>query len=137
VITLDTSGLLALFDRKDPYHRACVSVFEEDSGPHLVPAAILSEIGWFLSTRFPPRVERAFLEDLLSGAYAPDWDSRDLRRISALTARYDDLPLGIADAAVVACAERNAGRILTTDFDHFTVVARGEKSILVLPDRMG
>jgi predicted nucleic acid-binding protein len=37
--------------------------------------------------------------------------------------RYGDLPLGFADAAVVACAERNGGRILTFDRRDFDVVA--------------
>jgi hypothetical protein len=39
--------------------------------------------------------------------------------------------LGAADAAVVACAERNGGRVLTVDRD-FGVVA-GEGTITVLP----
>ncbi|MBV9282575.1 MAG: PIN domain-containing protein [Chloroflexi bacterium] len=132
-MTLDTSGLLALFDRKDPELRACLAVFEEDGGPYLVSVAILSEVAWFFGKRFPSRVEDAFLDDLERDAYTLDWDKADARRIHQLTKRYRDLGLGIADAAVVACAERNGGRILTTDWRHFPVVARGEKSITVLP----
>ncbi len=49
-------------------------------------------------------------------------------RVRELVRRYADLPLGFADAAVTACAERHRGRVLTTDYRHFPVVARGEKT---------
>lgn len=48
----------------------------------------------------------------------------DLARIRALVRRYADLPLGFADAAVIACAEREGGRVLTLDTRHFGTVAR-------------
>jgi predicted nucleic acid-binding protein len=49
-----------------------------------------------------------------------------------LIGRYADLPLGLTDAMVVACTERNGGRVLTLDRRHFGVVA-GEGTITVLP----
>jgi predicted nucleic acid-binding protein len=56
----------------------------------------------------------------------------DVPRVRALIARYAELPLGFADASVVACAERSGGRVLTLDVRDFGVVAR-EGTILVLP----
>lgn len=134
MITLDTSGLLSLLDRNDPDHAACVEVLRKDRGPYFISIAILSEIGWFLETRFPLYVAPAFLQDLRDGAYMLDWEPEDLRRIHQLATKYHDLRLGIADAAVIACAERHRGRVLTTDRRHFPVVARGEKTITVLPE---
>ena len=55
------------------------------------------------------------------------------RRITELVIRYQDLDLGLADAAVIACAERHGGRVLSTDRRHFPLVARGEQTISVLP----
>jgi predicted nucleic acid-binding protein len=49
-----------------------------------------------------------------------------------LAARYADLPLGVADAAVAVCAERHGGRVLTLDRRDFDVVA-GEARLEVLP----
>jgi uncharacterized protein len=136
VITLDTSGLLALFDRNDSNHVACVQVFSADSGPAIVPAAILAEIGWFLEDRrrFPPQLLNIFLTDLVDGAYAVEWAHGDVVRIAALVERYGDLPLGIADAAVIACAERYGGNVLTTD-RHFSQVVGHDPTarITVLP----
>jgi uncharacterized protein len=136
VITLDTSGLLALFDRKDSRHADCVRVYRADSGPAIIPAAILAEVGWFLEDRrrFPPQPLHTFLADLAAGAYGVEWADEDLIRIAALVVRYDDLPLGIADAAVIACAERNGGNILTTDRHFSEVVGRDPTiHITVLP----
>jgi len=45
---------------------------------------------------------------------------------------YADLPLGFADATVIACAERSGRKVLTLDRRHFGVVAR-EDTIEVLP----
>jgi len=74
-----------------------------------------------------------FLSDMESGAYVLDCGEQDFRRIRALVQRYADLPLGFADAAVVACAERSGGRVLTLDLRDFGTVAR-EGKIQVLPE---
>lgn len=133
VITLDTSGLLAAIRRQDPHHAACLAVLGEDRGPYLLSTAILGEIAWMIETMLPFAVQSAFLRDLGDAAYTLSWEDRDIRRIKQLTERYRDLPLGISDAAVVACAERHGGRVLSTDWRHFSVVARGEGTITVLP----
>lgn len=49
-----------------------------------------------------------------------------------LVQRYRDLPLDLADGAVIACAERSGGVVLTLDLRDFGVVAR-EGSITLLP----
>lgn len=133
MITLDTSGLIAYMGTKDRYHDACIAVMDSDGGPFIIPPAVLSEMLFMIERDFSQEVEQAFLDDLREGAYTLEWESRDIERIQQLTRRYGDLPLGFADAAVVACAERNGGRVLTTDWRHFPVVARGEKTITVLP----
>ena len=44
LITLDTSGLLALLNRRDPHHTRVCTAFDSDNRPYLVPAGILGEI---------------------------------------------------------------------------------------------
>jgi uncharacterized protein len=131
VITLDTSGLLALIDGRDPAHADVRAVLASDRGPYRVPAATLAEISYFVGRRFGQGKLALFLDDLVTGAWTYDCGDRDLRRVRELVGRYADLPLGAADAAVVACAERNGGQVLTVDRD-FGVVA-GEGTITVLP----
>jgi predicted nucleic acid-binding protein len=132
LITLDTSGLLALLNRRDPDHSRVRAAFDADSGPYLVPAGILAEITYMVEQRLGLRTLDLFLEDLESGAYSLDCGQQDLARIRALITRYADLPLGFADASVVACAERSGGRVLTLDLRDFGVVARAG-TIHVLP----
>lgn len=50
----------------------------------------------------------------------------------ALVRRYADLSLGCVDAAVIACAERSGGRVMTLDLREFGVVA-AEATITIVP----
>lgn len=73
----------------------------------------------------------AFVGDLDAG-YAVHHSSAAWARVAQLVKRYADLPLGFADAAVVECAERHGGRVMTLD-GHFAIVAR-EGRIAVVPE---
>ncbi|MEV5888144.1 hypothetical protein [Nonomuraea fuscirosea] len=70
------------------------------------------------------RAEAAFLRLLESGWFRlVDLTDADLARIAVLVERYHDLPLGAADASVVAVAERmRATDMMTIDVRHFSVV---------------
>lgn len=133
MITLDTSGLLAYIRAGDRNHQACRAVIEKDPGPYIIPVAILAEIAYMIEATLAPAVELGFLAELRDGAYQLDWNEVDVARVQQLIQRYHDLPLGFADAVVIACGERNRGRVLSTDFRHFPVVARSEGTITVLP----
>ncbi len=132
MITLDTSAVFTLVNRKDPDHERVKDAFLADPGPHLVPVPILSEIGYVLERRLGAKLVTAFLNDLISGSFAIDCGEKDLTRVRDLITRYGSLPLDLADAAVIACAERNGGGVLTLDVRHFGVVAR-EGGIRILP----
>ena len=131
MITLDTSALFALANRRDPQHTRAKAVFLADRGPHMVPAGILAEVGYLIETRLGATAVLRFLESLAADLTL-DCGEEDLGRVAELVERYADLPLGLADAFVVACAERHGGDILAFD-DDFLVVAR-EGRLRVLPD---
>ncbi len=131
MITLDTSGVYALSDRSDVHHKRAAQVLESDHGPYLVSAATLGELGYLLETRLGFDATIGFLRDLASGDFSLDC-GEDFVRVQELITRYKDLPLGLTDAAVIACAERNGGAVLTTDARHFGIVAR-EGTIRLLP----
>jgi len=95
---------------------------EADPGPYYLPSGLLSEIGWFLEERYR-HLQSAFLADLTEAVYTIDWDPLDLDRLSTLVEKYGNLPMGIADAIVVLCAERHGGQVLTLD-EHFSIVGR-------------
>ncbi len=132
MITLDTSAVVTLLDRRDPQHRKVRDVFVADGGPYLLPAWIVAEVAYFAEVRSPATAADALLGDLESGAYSIECGDGDASRVRELVRRYADLPLGISDAAVIACAERNGGRVLTLDVRDFSIVAK-EGKITVHP----
>jgi predicted nucleic acid-binding protein len=132
VITLDTSAIVALLDRKDPDHEAVAGALRHEAPPYLVPAAVIGEVGYFIEVRLGVSVLGTFLGDLEEGSFAVDCGDADFGRVRELAIRYSDLPLGLVDAAVVACAERNGYRALTLDQRDFGVVAR-ELPLVLLP----
>ncbi len=133
MITLDTSGLYALANRRDRHHAAAVKALETDPGPYLVPAGILAEVAYLFEQRLGLPVLDSFLADLISGSYSLDCGESALPRTRELVQRYADLELGFADASVVACAERHRGRVLTFDRRDFGAVA-AEGTITLVPE---
>lgn len=124
LITLDTSGLYALVNRDDPGHKEAKSLLLADPGPYLVPVASMGEVAYLVEQRLGVAVLDGVLSDIESGGLTADCGDSDVPRIRELVSRYSDLELGYVDAAVIACAERNGGGVLTFDRRDFAVVAR-------------
>lgn len=131
MLTLDSSALLALADRRERHHAAAVRALASEDPPHVVPAGILAEVCYLLERRGGVKALDAFLRDLETGAYVLDCGDQDLPRIRALVAKFEDLSLGFSDAAVIACAERSGGKVFTFDRRDFDVVARAGTIALV------
>jgi uncharacterized protein len=96
-----------------------------------VPAAALGELAHVIESRLGPASLDGLLADLQSGVLHLDRGEEDVPRIRELIRSYENLPLGYVDAAVVACAERSGGKVLTLDPDFRAVAQEGK--IFVLP----
>jgi uncharacterized protein len=123
-MTLDTSGLIALVNEQDGDHEQVKEALLADRGPYVVPVGILAEVTYMIERELGGQELDAFLGDLEAGFFTLDCGEYDLSRVRALVRQYADLPLGFADAVVVACAERRGGLVLTLDWRHFGVIAR-------------
>lgn len=132
LVTIHTSALIAAIDQRDPNYVRATVLFRAKSRPLIIPAGILAEICYFLETRYGPRLLEQFLENVESRAFLLNFPDADVQRVTELVRRYRDMPLGYADAAVIACAERNGGRIAIFDLRHFGAVAR-EGAIEIVP----
>jgi predicted nucleic acid-binding protein len=124
VITLDTSGILAALNRGDPDHERAREALKADRGPLIVPAGVLAEAGYMVEVDLGAAVLRQFVTDLDDGFYELDCGEGDFTRIGELLDRYADMQLGLADACVIACAERRGKRVLTFDRRDFVPIAR-------------
>jgi len=124
LVTVDTSALVALINSRDPDHVRMVNMLEDNLDNLVIPVSILSEVSYFIERDLAPNVLNLFMNDLAEGAYRLDCGADDWPRVRQLVERYRSLPLGLADAAVIACGERIGKQVATLDFRHFGVVAR-------------
>ena len=92
--------------------------------PLVLPEPLLVEIGYMLGSRAGATAEADFLRDVADGLYTIEsMMLADIARAADLVEKYADLPLGTADACVIALAERlGITRVATLDRRHFSVV---------------
>jgi predicted nucleic acid-binding protein len=140
-VVADSGALYALYDRRDRHHSAVKATIAAEQGTFVIPAAILSELDYLLRIRLGPAAERRFLEGIEQGAFTvANFTIGDALFCRKLLSRYESLDLGLADASVIATAERLGVRtILTVDERDFRAVRteRGEPFILLPADRRG
>ena len=134
----DSGAIYALYDKRDGNHRAVRAAIQAEDGPILIPAALLSEIDYLLRGRIGLAAEQRFLEGIETGAFTVEpFALEDAAFCRKLLAKYEDLDLGLADASVIATAERLGIRtILTVDERDFRAVrtAKGESFVLLPAD---
>ena len=135
-VLVDTGAILALLDRDDRWHHACVSAFATLRVPLLTSAAVLTELFHLVGDQ--RRDVTAAWKFLRSGAVtvAPI-DDADLAALDALMARYHDRPMDFADATLVHVARRESlSTIFTIDQDDFeTYRIEGRRRFRIVPGR--
>ena len=133
-LVADSGALYALYDADDRHHEAVSAALAAARGPVVVPAVLLSEADYLLREFLGIDAELDFLASLESGAFLVEPPTQaDVARIRELVEQYRDLDLGLADAAVVATAERLRVRtILTVDERDFRAVRHRDGTAFTL-----
>jgi predicted nucleic acid-binding protein len=133
-VLIDAGPLVALLDRSDNHHEAVVNVLaqiEDDLvsvWPVVVEAMYLLAFSW--------KAQRALWEILEAGAVRLlSLGDDDLPHLKGLMEKYQDLPMDLADAALVRVAEREGiRRVVTLDRRDFTTYRLSRKgSFTLLP----
>jgi uncharacterized protein len=136
-IVADSGAVYGLYDKRDASHASIRAAVEKARDVLVLPAPILGEIDYLMRVRLGNQALLRFLADIQEGAFVVEPVTlADLRRCASLIAKYQNLDLGLADATVVAVAERiGTDRILTVDMRDFRVIrsSRG-KLFRLLPD---
>ncbi len=131
---IDTGPLVALLDRADARHEACVAAFRKLRAPPVTTWPVLTESGYLLAdVRGGPA---ALLELVRRGAVAVRaLDAADVPRLIQLLVKYADLPADLADCSLLRVAEREGLRsILTLDRRDFgTYRLPGRTALEILP----
>ena len=137
MIIADTSGLYAIFNRRQPEHQAARIAVEHDGGPLVLSPLVLAELDYFVLARLGAPAEQKVLAELKSPAYRlAAFTDDDFQLASEIAVKYGDMELGLADALIVVQAARHkTTRILSLDHRHFAVVRplTSDDSFTLLP----
>jgi predicted nucleic acid-binding protein len=125
VIIVDSGPLIAAASTSDTHHASCAAALQQVRTQHpMITPMVVTEVCYFLQTRADAKTEALFLRSIADGLFdVVDLTAGDLRRCADLVEQYGDFPLGVADASVIAVAERfNITTVLTLDQRHFNAV---------------
>jgi predicted nucleic acid-binding protein len=120
-VLVDTGPLVALLDRSDPYHLTCQETLSslDDSlvtvWPVVTEAMYMLRAYWQAEDALWEMIDTGAVEILVLG-------KDDVARMRELMRKYRDLPMDLADAALVRVAERERlRRIFTLDRRDFQI----------------
>jgi len=133
-LLLDTGPLVAILDRRDRWHAACVAAVAGFTGRCVTTEAVVTEACHLLSHVSSGAVScLGFL--LRTGTEIVPMTEPRLHRVTALMTKYADLPMDYADATLVAAAEALGLReVFTLDRRGFSVYrALDREPFLILP----
>jgi predicted nucleic acid-binding protein len=116
-VLLDTGCIVALLDRSEAHHQACVEAASLLEGPLVTCEAVVAESCYLL--RRLPGAPEAVVENVARDLFlVPFRLSGTAPRVMKLMKKYRDVPMDFADACLVSLAETlGTGRILTLDRD--------------------
>lgn len=129
----DAGALIAVLDRDDHYHAACVALMAQIHGKLLTTPFAFVEAMHLVGRRLGWRGHRALWSLVVSGALevAPQGASERMRE---LMEQYRDRPMDLADASLVVLAEELDGPpIVSFDSDFRIYRLRGGALMSVLP----
>ncbi|MEO8359607.1 MAG: PIN domain-containing protein [Vicinamibacteria bacterium] len=121
MILVDAGPLVALANRADAHHDACVKALQSMRGPLVTVWPAVTE-AIYLVQRWP-KAQSEILILIETGALRILPVGReDVPRIRALMEKYRDLPMDLADATLVRVAERERIKtVFTVDRRDFQV----------------
>ena len=136
MILLDTSGLLSAIDESQRRHAACAEVLSGASPPLLLSPFVLAELDYLLATQVDSHARLALADEVARGVYRLEpFSAHDVSVAADVMRRYANLAIGLADASIVALAQRHGTRdVLTLDERHFRALRTSDgKRFSVLP----
>lgn len=131
---IDAGPLVAVMSDADRHHSRCVAALANIRGPLVTVWPVITEAMYLLGRSWADQ-DRLW-DMLVAGAIGLlPLAADDAPRMRALMERYRNLPMDLADAALVRLAERERiSRIFTLDRRDFSVYRpEGVGSLTILP----
>jgi uncharacterized protein len=126
-VLVDAGPLVAILDRGDRDHEWCVAALKTLREPLVTVWPALTEAMYLLGGSW--QAQKALWSRLETDALAlAPLDEGDASRMRELMEKYRDLPMDLADAALVRVAERDSlTDIFTLDRKHFSLYRPGRR----------
>lgn len=126
-VLVDAGPLVALLDRADAHHERCVAALRGLTAPLVTVWPALAEAMYLLGESWP--AQKALWSRIETGALSlSTLDETDATAMRALMEKYRDLPMDLADAALVCVADRERlTDIFTLNRKHFSVYRSGRR----------
>ncbi|MDP1652998.1 MAG: hypothetical protein Q8L56_09785 [Rhodocyclaceae bacterium] len=121
MLIADSGFFFGLSDRKDPWHNGCVRAYKALDEGLITTWPVITESTYLIGKYLGEQYRQRFLEQAFAETFTIfDITRRHGPRILALSQRYADHPMDLADASLVILAEHlGHGRILSTDMRDF------------------
>lgn len=134
MILTDTGSLVALVNRGDLHHAECVAVVQSAPGETLLSTWPCFTEAMYLVRRLGGLAAVTALWEIhrAGDLVLSDLSADDVARIDELMHKYSDLPMDLADASLVAIAERLKLRQVFTLDSHFRIYRLADGSTLDL-----
>lgn len=137
MILLDTGPIVALFDSSDAYHDLCVEVLKGISQPLITTWPVLTEAFYLLG--FSWKAQDNLWEFIMRGGIEIlSLDEKMHARCRELMKKYQDLPMDLADGALIVLAEyREINEVFTLDHKDFKIYrTHKRKKLKLLPSQL-
>lgn len=116
----DTGPILAILDRGDPFHRACMEAADAIRGPMITTWPCFAETMYLLGREGGHPLQAALWRLRKAGRLQlHELSEAEVERAEALMAKYHDTPMDLGDATLVAAAETRGLRKVFTLDHHF------------------
>ena len=123
MIVVDTSVIVAFMNAGDDHHEVVAGWLDQTNDDLATTPLVVAEVDHLARVRGGSAASGAFRADLLAGAYLVEWWPAAIASSVSVAEVYADTGLGLADASLVALAERvGTVEIATLDERHFRVV---------------
>ena len=116
-VLIDTGAIVALLDRSERHHEACVETLEHLTSPLVTCEAVIAE-SCYLMRRLPGAAE-AVLENVAKGVFRIPLElAAAAPQVQRILRKYRNQEIDLADACLIHLAgEVRSGDILTLDSD--------------------
>lgn len=132
---VDAGPLFALFNARDKHHAACTLAVQRLPTPFVTTWPCLTEAMYFLGKSLGHTAQDDLWDMVSRGLIVlHDLSETERSRMRTLMAKYNNVPMDLADASlVVMCETLNARQIFTVDGDFYIYRLADGRALHIVP----